>query len=75
MSGVTKVGAGEKIRADLGSKTVDFTVEPSCQGKAGSWYCVTHGRTFRNQMEKDGHIRDGDHQLAWICPEHGIEVP
>ena len=30
---------------------------------------------FANQLQKDSHITEGSHQLAWICHEHGIEQP
>jgi len=51
--------------------------KPSCGGKAGWWYCATHVEAFGNQFEKDGHIsrRKKACALAWICPEHGLEVP
>lgn len=47
--------------------------EPS--NRLGHWYCVTHGEHFENQLQKDTHITQGSHQLAWICHEHGIEQP
>jgi hypothetical protein len=49
-------------------------VKPSCGG-GGHWYCITHDVVFRNQFQKDNHIHRGTHQLAWICPVHGLEVP
>lgn len=54
-----------------------FTVVESCKGKFGSWYCITHKKAFENQLMKDSHICDDteEHVLAWICPEHGPEVP
>ena len=27
------------------------------------------------QLEKDAHIHEGNHVLAWNCREHGPEVP
>jgi len=35
----------------------------------GRWVCLTHNKVFGNQMNKDGHIFKGDHQLAWWCPK------
>lgn len=53
----------------------ELTVGPSCGENHGVWYCVTHGQAFRNQFEKDGHIRKGQHTMAWGCLTHGPEVP
>lgn len=51
-------------------------VKPACSEKHGGyWYCVTHDETFANQFEKDCHIHTGTHTLAWVCYEHGVEVP
>lgn len=54
---------------------LDFTALPSCGESRGQWHCTTHGETFRNNFEKDSHIRKGEHVLAWVCLEHGLEVP
>jgi hypothetical protein len=50
-------------------------VAPKCGTNVGTWFCITHLRGFTNQMEKDSHIHRGDHVLAWMCWEHGPEVP
>lgn len=54
-----------------------FVVGPPCENKTnGNWYCCTHRQAYRNQWEKDGHISEsGKHELAWLCVEHGLEVP
>lgn len=41
----------------------------------GRWHCLTHNKTFENQFQKDSHIHQGTHCLAWLCNEHGFEVP
>jgi hypothetical protein len=65
----TNIYAGEK-------KAVDYMVKPPCgENHRGQWYCITHDEAFRNQFEKDGHIHRGVHQLAWVCFQHGPEVP
>lgn len=70
---ITKAEVGQKIHA----KQIDrkFIVAESCAGTGGSWYCVTHDQSFANNFEKDSHIREGNHQFAWVCPQHGPEVP
>lgn len=51
------------------------TVGGKCDTNAGHWYCVTHREPFGNQLQKDIHIHTGKHVLAWVCREHGVEVP
>jgi hypothetical protein len=53
----------------------EYTVGPKCVMNNGTWFCITHTKGFANQMEKDSHIHRGDHVLAWMCWEHGPEVP
>jgi len=52
-------------------------VQPGCENKAGgNWYCITHRTLAHNNFEKDQHIdQPGDHELAWLCFEHGPEIP
>jgi hypothetical protein len=55
-----------------------FTVGPKCELNTGRWICTTHPNSgaFPNQLMKDIHLeRPGPHVLAWICLEHGTEVP
>lgn len=78
---LSRVDVGDEFTAMLrgpgGSRAerTDFTVAESCGENAGQWYCVTHGEAFRNNWDKDSHIRAGAHTLAWVCIEHGPEVP
>lgn len=53
----------------------EVTVKPKCDTNAGHWFCVTHRQDFGNQLQKDIHINHGKHVLAWVCFEHGVEVP
>lgn len=53
----------------------EYKVEKPCKGKVGLWYCVSHGQLFEDQFEKDKHILEGEHELAWICGSHGPEEP
>lgn len=53
----------------------EFTVGKKCAADGGQWVCTTHGKAFDNQLNKDMHISDGKHTLAWHCFEHGPEVP
>lgn len=72
---VRPVKVGESIPYPSGSETVGVTAEPSCGASNGRWYCCTHTEGFANQFQKDSHIARGDHVLAWVCFEHGPEVP
>ena len=71
--------AVEFVRATEGAQfheaDTDYTVGPKCDTNRGQWYCIPCKRTFRNQMEKDLHASAGTHVLAWVCLEHGPEVP
>jgi hypothetical protein len=51
------------------------TVLPKCDENQGHWFCATHREDFANQLQKDIHIHDGKHTLAWVCHTHGVEVP
>jgi hypothetical protein len=55
----------------------EFTVGPKCDDKTarGFWVCTLHQKSFDNQLQKDSHIYDGKHVLAWVCLPHGPEVP
>lgn len=79
---LTSVAAGEKVRmyqmVDGDRELVEVTVapyHPNGPDDEGHWYCVTHHMHFQNQLQKDLHIHDTSHKLAWICHEHGIEQP
>lgn len=53
-----------------------ITIAPSCGGKPGRWYCLTHDEVFPNNLTTDGHIESaGHHVMAWLCPDHGVETP
>ena len=67
-----------KLGAEVMLGPESYTAGPTCASKnAGHWHCVTHHVGFMNQLQKDGHIHDDRkrHVLAWICNEHGPEVP
>ncbi len=65
------VTEGEFIDND----TESFLVGPSCSENMGEWYCIDCARSFRNNIEKDGHANSGTHRLAWSCFVHGMETP
>lgn len=67
----------ERVRAIELGDLVDGSVSgPACENKKGGlWHCTTHNETFQNQFSKDSHIGRGKHVLAWLCFEHGPEVP
>lgn len=69
--GLSKVDEGEEVVWD-GATTV---VQSPCDTPGGNWLCVTHDATFGNNMQKDSHISNGEHTLAWLCRTHGLEVP
>lgn len=76
---LTTVYTGQRVRLVTGETVTRPTVgeyHPTPPGnRAGHWYCVTHAKHFENQFQKDTHIHEGSHELAWICHEHGIEQP
>jgi hypothetical protein len=68
--------AAPKHLSEAGVKKVDFVVGPKCAMNEGSWICVTHGKRFNNNFDKDSHVgRGGRHVLSWSCAHHGPEVP
>lgn len=74
------VEAGAKFTAPVGLDGADVEYEVrwdecDCAEDRGQWFCVTCLRAFRNNLEKDTHATGGTHVLAWICFEHGPEVP
>lgn len=72
---IAKVEAGEKVFfLSQGANDV-APARPKCDKNNGRWYCATHRKRFENQLQKDIHIDTGKHRLAWVCFEHGIEVP
>ena len=70
----TAAAEGLNFTAEDGT---EWTVAPSCSDNRGQWYCTTHRKPFRNNFDKDSHIQTqtGGHVLAWVCFEHGPEVP
>jgi hypothetical protein len=52
-----------------------YTVGPKCEVNYGYWVCTNHSETFAYQLGKDAHIHRGRHVLAWMCANHGLEVP
>lgn len=77
MATVTAAAAGRKFTTTVGAnkQEIEMEVAPGCGTGSGAWYCITHDAAFPNQLAKDGHIERGEHELAWICLEHGPEVP
>lgn len=75
MERITKAIEGQIVEIKDVEGVDKMTVKPSCKGKPGQWFCITCNETFVNQFMKDSHITTGEHQLAWICPTHGLEVP
>lgn len=64
---------------DFGGE-VTYTVGPKCDQNHGQWICTTHTEAFINQFEKDSHLIEQRKKgnvctLAWLCYEHGSEVP
>lgn len=63
------------VEEEITSRDISYTIQPKCEGNRGKWLCVNHDEIFDNNMQKDGHTREGTHVLAWWCAEHGPEVP
>lgn len=73
---ITKALAGEEHTFPWHGETRTVEIAPPCANKNdGGWYCLTHGEGFENQLQKDIHIHTGDHNLMWVCLEHGPEQP
>lgn len=74
---VFRTTEGRQFTVKLRGEDETFTVGPKCEtGTQGQWRCLTHAEGFAAQMEKDSHVaRPGDHELVWVCIEHGPEVP
>jgi hypothetical protein len=73
---VTAAKEGDKITI----RGTAIPVGPKCGTDAGYWICLTHPEdypmsAYRNQFQKDMHVSRGEHVLAWVCREHGPEVP
>lgn len=68
---LTTVEPGEELAIKEGT----WTIGEPCGESAGMWYCVTHDKILPNNLEKDWHIREGDHRMAWWCVSHGPEKP
>jgi hypothetical protein len=63
---------------EIGRDRTPMEVQPKdgCSCAGGSWVCCTHPDVpLPNQLQKDIHIGHGEHVLAWMCLEHGLEVP
>lgn len=54
-----------------------FIVKEACDGSEGKWVCLSHDMEFRNNIAKDIHLSGKKIScvFAWLCPEHGVEVP
>ncbi|HEY1292890.1 MAG TPA: hypothetical protein VGJ60_07425 [Chloroflexota bacterium] len=72
---VVKVEENETIYYPESQHSGRSFARPKCDLNEGRWYCATHRERFDNQMQKDIHIEQHKHRLAWLCFEHGFEVP
>lgn len=75
---VAKTEEGETITfgtKDSAAGPHTVTILAKCETNSGRWYCATHRQSFDNQLQKDIHIERDKHRLAWMCFEHGPEVP
>lgn len=73
---ISKAAIGRRFRLKLhGDRDRNYVVGAACALNEGHWYCLTHGEGFANQIQKDGHIHRGRHELVWVCHHHGPEVP
>ncbi len=74
----------EAVPAEVGKLIVcggaRDTVQESCGGKGGAWFCVTCDKHFENNFAKDSHLyekpKTGDvHVMAWHCQCGQVEAP
>jgi hypothetical protein len=77
MAIIEDVRVGEEVRFNgLGPFTVQVACAQASEAPRGHWVCITHGKGFSNNMEMNAHSHArGRHRLAWICHQHGPEVP
>ncbi len=79
-----RVAVGEAVRRN--GSVVAARVR--CGTPIGSWYCVSCGEDVREFHVPDAYAHDAPraldwhcdnagkpHVIAWLCPEHGPEVP
>lgn len=71
MATVKTAEAGRAYSDDFGD---EHTVAEACDLKGGHWYCITHREGFSTQIAMHAHTSRGEHELVWICHEHGPEV-
>jgi hypothetical protein len=74
-----RVTEGEEVGLRLGpdgTRTM-HAVLPAHEGGQGHWYCAVHEVGFQNNIGADSHAESsgGGCRWAWICWEHGPEVP
>lgn len=76
---VTPATVGQEFKLGRGRSVSFHTVQPKQENEdkgGGNWVCVTHKKEFHNQFQKNTHIHEGKHVLAWYCFQHGcMEVP
>ena len=77
---VRSVSEGDEIKLLVGPSHdrqwwITAALAPCESQHGGHWFCLTHNEGFQNQLQKDGHINRGDHELVWMCHEHGPEAP
>lgn len=78
---VTLVREGDIVQVPSGfpSETREHLVKAGCTDPQfrtqGQWVCITHQLVHANNLQADIHEADGEHQIAWACYAHGIEVP
>lgn len=66
---------------ETGTPVVRTVVKASCADiggdvHGGHWRCLTHNQDFPNNLQRESHSGErGSHVLAWVCHEHGPEVP
>jgi len=77
LSKETYVSIGEVVTfKNVFGEEITEEVKPACKNKTnGVWLCVNHKRSFRSNLEWVHHIEKGNHHIAWICMEHGVEIP
>lgn len=63
-------------KATIEDKIHGVPLTDACTSNNGHWHCISCNQTLPNQLMKDIHIdQRGTHKMAWLCHEHGPEVP
>jgi hypothetical protein len=59
---------------EQGEAWITLNVRPRCPTKVGSIQCASHTTKILDAATRALHVATGDHDLFWLCTEHGPEA-